>query len=250
MDWTDTALVLRVGRFREADLWVRMLARERGLATAFAFGASRSRRRFPGCLDMLNVIRIRAKDTRGGAYLNLEEGTLLEGPRRLRRDWRRLGMLMNCVRFLEALGVSQEHADTAFTLTRALFALGEEADDLRPGMPVLYRFRLASEQGYMPDFSVCGACGANMAEAAHPGRFHMQDGLLLCARCRARGGNDAMTVSANALAALHTVQRALPGAWNALPLSPEDWRSCVRLSDAVVQFHLGLIWEKGRFRRQ
>ncbi|MDR2726763.1 MAG: recombination protein O N-terminal domain-containing protein, partial [Deltaproteobacteria bacterium] len=110
MEWTDTALVLRVGRFRETDLWVRLLARRRGLISAFAFGASRSRRRFPGCLDLLNVIRVRAKDTRGGAYLNLEEGTLLEGPRRLRQDWRRLGMLMNCVRFLEALGVNPENA--------------------------------------------------------------------------------------------------------------------------------------------
>ena len=40
MEWTDTALVLHVGRFREADLWVRLLAPGQGLVTAFAFGGS------------------------------------------------------------------------------------------------------------------------------------------------------------------------------------------------------------------
>jgi DNA repair protein RecO (recombination protein O) len=276
MDWTDTALVLRVGRFRESDLWVRLLTRQRGLVSAFAFGASRSRRRFPGCLDLLNVIRVRARDTRGGAYLNLEEGTLLSGPRRLRQDWRRLGMIMNCVRFLEALGVGPENADSAFTLTRALFGLGEEAADLCPGLPVLYRLRLASDQGYAPDFSVCGSCGALIAGASRPGRFRMREGLLLCADCygadcygadcygRAGNGGTGLAgnlpgnlpgdlpgdLSGDLLAALRAVQRALPGDWNALALSPEDWRACVRFADAFVQFHLGLSWEKGRFRRQ
>lgn len=57
MEWTDTALVLHVGRFREADLWVRLLAPGQGLVTAFAFGGSKSRRRFTGCLDVFNLIR-------------------------------------------------------------------------------------------------------------------------------------------------------------------------------------------------
>ena len=250
MEWTDTALVLRMGRFREADLWVRLLARQRGLIAAFAFGASRSRRRFSGCLDLLNVIRVRCKATRGGAYLNLEEGTLLEGPRRLRQDWRRLGMLMNCVRFLEALGVGPENADNIFILTRALLVLGEEADDFRNGLPVLYRLRLASEQGYVPDFSICGSCGAAMADAVHPGRFYMRDGLLLCADCHTQSGTEAMTLSPGSLLALNTVQRALPEVWNTLEVSSGDWRSCVHFADVFVQFHLGLSWEKGRFRRQ
>jgi len=154
------------------------------------------------------------------------------------------------VRFLEALGVNPEHAGNAFTLTRALLTLGEEADDLRPGLPVLYRLRLASEQGYAPDFSTCGACGAGMADIAQPGRFLMRDGLLLCADCHARAGGEATALPAGALAALITVQHTLPEAWNDLALSSEDWRSCVRFADAFVQFHLGLSWEKGRFRRQ
>jgi DNA repair protein RecO (recombination protein O) len=56
-------------------------------------------------------------------------------------------------------------------------------------------------------------------------------------------------LSGDSLAALFAVQRALPEDWNALALSPADWRSCVRFADAFVQFHLGLSWERGHFRR-
>ena len=128
MEWTDTALVLHVGRFREADLWVRLLALEQGLVTAFAFGGSRSRRRFTGCLDVFNVIRARVTASRDGQFLNMQESTLLEGPERLRRDWRRQGMAANCVRFMEALGVPPDASPFSFSLLRELLGLLENEE--------------------------------------------------------------------------------------------------------------------------
>ena len=128
MEWTDTALVLHVGRFREADLWVRLLALEQGLVTVFAFGGSRSRRRFTGCLDVFNVIRARVTASRDGQFLNMQESTLLEGPERLRRDWRRQGMAANCVRFMEALGVPPDASPFSFSLLRELLGLLENEE--------------------------------------------------------------------------------------------------------------------------
>lgn len=83
MEWSDTALVLGVGRFRESDLWLRMLTRRHGIVSAFAFGGSRSRKRFCGCLDLFNELQISTKTTRNGMYLSLQEGNLIRGPRRL-----------------------------------------------------------------------------------------------------------------------------------------------------------------------
>ncbi len=248
MEWTDAALVLRVGRFRETDLWLRLLTRQHGVLSAFAFGGSRSRRRFAGCLDLLNVIQVRARSTRGGTYLNLEEGSLLEGPRRLRQDWRRLGVLMNCVRFIEAQGVAPDTAQSAFSLTRSVLRLGEEAESLREALPVLFRFRLASDQGYAPEFSRCGLCGRGLDSQAW---FGMEEGALLCPDCHAgHSGPRLSPVPAAVVAALHAVQTEEPVVWNALELSPADWRACARLADGFVQFHLGLTWDRGRFRRQ
>ncbi len=47
-EWIDYALVLRIGHFRENDLWLKLLCRKRGLLTLFAFGGSKSKRRFCG----------------------------------------------------------------------------------------------------------------------------------------------------------------------------------------------------------
>ena len=90
MEWTDQALVLRMGAFRESDLWLKLLCREHGLLTLFAFGGSRSRRRFCGCLDVLNSLQCRVRSSKDGRFLNLEEAALLQGPRLLRRNWHTL----------------------------------------------------------------------------------------------------------------------------------------------------------------
>lgn len=256
LEWSDSALVLAVGRFREADMWVRLLTPRHGLVRAFAFGASRSRRRFSGCLDVLNFLRVRAVFSGNGKFLNLEEGVLMDGPRRLRSDLPRLGMAMNCLRFLEAMdpqaGQDGEHTDSpgplegAFELMRSLFVRLENEAATSDLLPVLFRLRLASDQGFAPSFAVCSACGESMS--GQDGFFSIADGLLLCAHCRA-GTERGLRLSAPALDALAHVQATLPEHWSPEALDSATRRECGRLVDAFMQYHLGLYWDRGRFRR-
>ena len=58
-DWNAQALVLRVGHFREIDLWLKLLVQGKGLMTAFAFGGSVSKHRFCGCLEVFNTLQCR-----------------------------------------------------------------------------------------------------------------------------------------------------------------------------------------------
>ncbi|MBQ7618498.1 MAG: recombination protein O N-terminal domain-containing protein, partial [Desulfovibrio sp.] len=117
-EWTDTALVLRVGHFREIDLWLKLLLPSRGIITALAFGGAKSRRRFCGCLDVLNTLTCRFRESRLGRALTLEEATLKAGPQLLRYDYQRLGLASNCLRFVEALGLEESNP--------ALFAFMED----------------------------------------------------------------------------------------------------------------------------
>lgn len=255
MEWSDSALVLGVGRFREADLWVRLLTRRHGMVTAFAFGGSRSRKRFCGCLDLFNELQISTKTTRNGMYLSLQEGILVRGPQRLRSDWNRVGMLMNCIRFVEALGVSPDTSGEAFVLVKETLALLEEAERVQDLLPVLFRLRLASQQGYAPALRACARCGKTLFD---PAGFSVAEGTVLCPDCLGRREN-IVEISGKSLDVLRRVQEESPLRWNFAAsdasgagdeaLLPSERRECARAVDGFVQYHLGLTWDKGRFRR-
>lgn len=259
--------MLGVGRFRETDMWVRLLTKGHGVVRAFAFGASKSRRRFSGCLDLLNILRVRATVSGNGKFLNLEEGVLLQGPRRLRTDMSRLGMAVNCVRFLEAMDVPPDFgqgmgnelqvANTAgaevmsgaFELMRSLCTRLEAEEGVSDVLPALFRLRLASDQGFAPSFSQCSGCGRELA--GQGGFFSVAEGALVCTQCAPSGRNGVhgVYVSGAALDSLATVQATLPETWTPECLTPQERRECARLVDAFVQYHLGLTWDRGRFRR-
>ena len=253
MEWTDTALVLSLGRFREIDVWLRLLTRRHGILHAFAFGGSRSRKRFPGCLDMLNLLRIRVDTGRTGQFPTLCEASLLWGPRSLRTGGSRLGMAVNCVRFLEALGLPQDDAGEALTLTHALLALLEGETPVPETLPLLFRLRLASAQGYVPAFDRCSACGAPLgfSEHDHAGEdafWSVAEGAVRCLHCAAgKGQRSQGRLSPAMLRALSTVQGSPPDCWGHDGLTAHERQDCARYIDEFVQYHLGLVWDRGRF---
>ncbi|MDE5879402.1 MAG: DNA repair protein RecO [Desulfovibrio sp.] len=248
-EWLDEAVVLRMGHFREADLWLRLLCRGRGALTLFAFGASRSRRRFCGCLDVFNTLQCRVRVSARGDFLNLEEAALLRGPRDLRADWRRMGVATNCLRFLEALGVDGEGAAESFALLEDLREALERGSPVPQLLALFFRLRLAGALGFAPNLGQCGVCGADVGERAS---FVVDDGLLLCPACRAARPlaetRYCVEVSRRGLDLLRAVQQTFPSAWPAEELPAPERRACARLIDGFVQYHLGLAWENGRFR--
>ena len=247
MQWTDEAIVLRIGKFRETDLWVRFLSRERGVVTAFAFGGSRSRRRFTGCLDVFNVLSVSVASSRDGRFLNMKEATLLEGPERLRRDWQRQGMAANCVRFLEAMDVPPDNAGAAFGLMRGtMHLLEQEGAALMPLTPMLFRFRLAADQGYVPGLDSCARCGRPLGGFSQV-HFVVGEGAPCCPHCR-RHGDMSLSLGQEALDVLAKVKEYSPEAWESFSPSPESARQAARLIDAFVRYHLGLEWINGRFK--
>lgn len=247
MEFTEQGLILRTGRFREADLWVRFLARGRGVVSTFAFGGSRSRRRFCGCLDLFNVVLFSAKSTRGGTYLALQEATLLRGPDRLRRDWRRCGIAANCLRFVEALGTGPDGSNSALALTLDTLDLLEGVETVPDLLPLLFRARFAFEQGYAPRIDQCANCGA-IPDEERKMRFLVREGLLFCPSCQPPAG-PYVEVSRETLDALRFVQDNSPLLWPELRLSPSGRRECSRAVDGFIQYHIGLTWENGTFRR-
>ena len=247
MEFSEQVLVLQVGKFKEADLWVRFLSPTRGLLSAFAFGGSRSRKRFVGCLDTFNEVNIRVSPTGRGAYLALQEGVLVKGLCRLRTDWARFGLANNCTKFLQAFGVGPEGAEKAHFLVDQTLCLLEEADSLPPLLPLFFRARLAFDQGYAMDAGQCALCGNTLH--SHGAYLLLRDGQLVCPVCAPMQAGQRLFLGPEALETLETVHALEPLQWASILLSARAKNECARAIDGFIQYHVGLAWENGRFTR-
>ena len=159
MDWSDTGFVVAKGLFREADVWLRILFRGHGMQTVFAFGGAHSRRRFVGCLDVMNILTCRVSPSRRGTYLDLEEAVLEKGPERLRHSPALLGIAANCLKFTRAVGVPEQSGEEGFRLLSEMLARLESGDAPSVLFPLFFRLRLAGILGYAPGFDICASCG-------------------------------------------------------------------------------------------
>ncbi|MDR3319913.1 MAG: DNA repair protein RecO [Desulfovibrio sp.] len=244
-EWDEHGLVLRVGRFRETDIWLRTLCKTHGITTLFAFGASRSRKRFCGCLDVFNTLHCHIRVAKNGRFLNLQEAVLLTGPQRLRHNWQRMGLAANCLRFVESLDVPPENATEVFDLVEDLRCTLESAPHLSSLLPLFFRLRVAGASGLAPQLYRCGSCGVHLHGDAI---FLADEGQIRCASCKTRTAYTTQ-LSGAALSLLRHVRDTAPSAWPSKGLAPPEHRACARAIDGFVQYHLGLVFDEGRFRR-
>lgn len=243
-------LVLQVGKFREADLWVRFLSPTRGLLSAFAFGGSRSRRRFVGCLDIFNEISVRVSASGRTPYLALQEGVLIKGVNRLRKDWPRFGLAVNCVRFLQSFGIGPEGAEESLFLMREVLQLLEEQENIPRLLPLFFRMRLAFDHGYALESSSCSLCGAALACASAASYLLLREGRIICPSCAGARPEYRLPLGPDALVILEKVRDMPPSGWGAIPLTPLSSREFARAVDGFIEYHLGIAWEKGGFVRR
>lgn len=246
----DDAIILRIGLFHESDLWIRMLCRSHGLFTAFAFGGARSKKRFCGCLDLLNSLRCRIQPTRRGAYLTLREAVFLSGPKKLRQNWKNMGIAANCMRFLEAMQIAGDSSPPCFEALENLRETLESCKFRSSYLPVFFRLKIASLAGFSPNLESCGKCGQPIRGIAF---FYPAEGQMLCEQCKnsfqARPGGQFDLVNENSLLLLRSIKNELPSNWAMLEATTEDARQSARLVDHFIEYHVGLKWNNGFFQR-
>ncbi|MDR1946781.1 MAG: DNA repair protein RecO [Desulfovibrio sp.] len=248
MEFSERMLVLQVGKFRESDMWVRLLSPSRGVISAFAFGGSRSRRRFAGCLDTFNEIGVHVKASPGKQFFILQEGVLIRGVSRLRRDGQRFGMAVNCVRFLQSFGIVPEGAEKAHFLMRETLRLLEDREQAPRLLPVFFRARLAFDQGYALELAHCSRCGK-----ALPGmyaRLLIRAGQAACPACARATSDYRLPLGPETVSTLKALHILAPDAWDGLAAHPAAAGEFSEAVDAFIRYHVGIAWEDGRFVRR
>ena len=152
--------------------------------------------------------------------------------------------------YLETLAVYRKLADALLT---DFSRTADEAPELPALAPLFFRWRLAAILGLAPDMEHCGICGGPVGEEA---LLVVDEGRLRCRACRAERTAAGVVperygveLTGAALDVLRRVQQEFPSEWRRSPLLPADRRACGRAVDGFVQYHLGLAWENGYFRR-
>lgn len=255
MEFSEQVLILHVGKFKECDMWLRILSPTRGLCSVFAFGGSRSRQRFVGCLDIFNTVLFRIKLSTRSGYFSAEEGVLINGPGVLRKDWGRLGIARNCSSFLQAFGVEADGAAKAYDLFKTTLEYLEREETVHYLFPLFFRLRFVSEQGYKIDLTHCHHCGLSCFKDGAD--LFVKDGLLLCPSCSQRGSGVSVHLSKESIEALNIVQHNPPELWKRFDSSLRCYadfptvvlRECGRAIDKFVEYHVGLHWDGGRFKK-
>jgi len=250
-EFTEKALVLKVGRFRETDIWTRLFCAGRGVVTAFAFGGSKSTRRFCGCLDPLVLATFRVGSGKRGTYHVLEEGTLLHGFPGLRSNPRKLGVVAHCLKFVEAVQIGQQGARSVFDLLLETLETLENSDVSVELLPLIFKAKLTFDQGLKPDLTLCVRCGKPAGEhdqgtGHEPVNFSVERGGLVCREC---GDYESEPFSLGAAKVLEWIHASRPAEWPRLTMDADLRRQTGRVVDRFVAYHLGLRWENGMYRK-
>ncbi len=251
-EFAEQAIVLKVGVFREADCWVRLVSEQKGLLTAFAFGGFRSRRRFCGCLDPFSLVHFRFSSNATGKYLYLNEGTLLERFTGLRNNMALLGMAVNCLKFVEAAHPGAQGSGTAYPLLLETLRLLDSGAEVPAVLPLLFRARLTFEQGYRPELTRCNSCGCAFRGSDRV-CFALEQGRVFCPGCMHRDsdsrGDRVVLLFGAALAAVQDILGQPLDEWGRAVQGKGIPRECLRALDSYVQYHMGLQWQGAGFQK-
>jgi len=242
------ALVLRVVEHGESDLIVRLLHPGAGRMTAIAKGARRSVRRFPGTLDVFNLLRVVVRRRRKTGMGFLEQARLVSPHLELRSDPRRYALASYLIELLDRMAPEDAHGDDArriFTFARgALAALAGTDVDLR--MWLLLELRALDALGLRPELGRCVRCGKPPSGGAQLG-FHIADGGLLCTDCRSEREGPVIPVH---LGTLKVLQQGLDydlARLSRLAFSAQALTEAQQLIFRFQRFHVGLELRSERF---
>ena len=241
--------MLRAVAFGESDLIVHLLTPAAGRLPAIAKGARRSRRRFPGTLDLMNRLAVQVERRRPAALARLEGARLLHTYEAVRADAGRFALGCYLLELLDRLapegGVASDMRRLFAFALEALEWLDREPPDAR--MRTLLELRALSALGLRPELLRCVRCGKEVAAAGAHVSFLVAEGGPVCEACGSAAAlGAALPVH---LGTLRTLDRALQfplASLGRIALGGDALAEASRLVSRFLGFHVGVELQSRR----
>jgi DNA repair protein RecO (recombination protein O) len=241
------ALLLRAVDFGESDRIVHLLTPAAGRVPAIAKGARRSRRRFPGTLDLFNRLAVQLERRRPAALARLEGARLLHTYESIRADPARFALGCYLLELLDRLapegGAPADLARLFEFSTGALDWIDRERPDAR--LRTLLELRALGALGLRPELLRCVRCGraleADAKNPAAPVRFRVAEGGPACARCAAEPAEGAaLPIHLGTLRALDRALRFPLREMGRIALGGDALVEAQRVAQRFLGFHVGV----------
>jgi DNA repair protein RecO (recombination protein O) len=247
------ALVLRSVDFGESDRIVHLLTPALGRLPAIAKGARRSRRRFPGTLDLFNRLAVQIERRRPAVLARLEGARLLHTYEEVRRDASRFALACYLLELLDRLapegGAPNDLGRLFHFALEALALLDRDAPDAR--MRTLLELRALSALGLRPELLRCVRCERASEAAAGTSaavvRFAIDEGGPVCPSCAAAAPlGAALAVHLGTLRALDRALRFPLAQMGRVALGGDALGEAAHLVTRFLGFHVGVDLQSRR----
>ncbi len=243
-EYRTHALVLQVYDQRESDRLVHLYTEDLGRVSAIAKGARRSRKRFPGTLEILNVLQVRLVVSPRSSLMRLEEARVLQPFERFTNRLGRYAVACQLGELLKRFTGEHEPSPELFAFSLGVLdVVAEEEPDRLLALLVLAK--TLARLGYRPQFAACARCGMPLARGTQVA-FVPREGGVVCRRC---GVEEEPRVPARLMLALEQGLRSPLRERGRLGLGREDVRRAERLLERFFRFHLASELRSAPFLR-
>lgn len=245
-EYRTRALVLRTFDQGESDRIVHLFTEALGRVSAIAKGARRSRRRFPGTLELFSLLDVRLVDPPRAVLMRLEGARLAASFEGLGADLGRYALACLLVELLDRLTAErQANPDLLRFAVGVLEVVAvEEPDRL---LAVLVLAKTIARLGFRPQLLSCGGCGAPLPDGGVRVAFVPREGGFVCSACR---GPAELDVPARVLRALEQGIRTPLRDRRLLGLTEVEIRRVELLVARFFQFHIGFELRSAPFLQE
>jgi DNA repair protein RecO (recombination protein O) len=210
-------LVIREVETGEADKMITLLTGERGRLNISGKGLSSIRHKYAASSQLFSYSTYLLK--RKTKYWYIADAFYIDNFMELRYDVEKLSLANYvCDVAYEFAQEEIENRELMSLTLNTLYALAKR-DLPQEILRGAFEFRLAVQEGFMPDLSGCGICGRDVS--GEDSTLDVMNGRLLCRKCRAQLENDPdyladetakilIRVSPAVLAALRYIEAAEP----------------------------------------
>lgn len=239
------ALVLRTFDQGESDRIVHLYTEEIGRVSAIAKGARRSRRRFPGTLEILTVVHAQLDHRPARPLARLDGAALVRSFEPLVADLGRYAVACSLIEILERFTGERESSPDLFRFALGVLeVLGAEPPDRL--FALLVQVKTLARLGYRPELAACTECGRPTRRGGRVG-FAPRHGGAVCGEC---AGPDDPRVPAAWLTGLDLGIGLPLRERSGTRLRPNAVARLETLLDRFFQFHLGATLRSSALARR